>query len=256
MRYPFVKSSIWAGAALALALVIGGCSSPSRPQEIKDGPPSQSRPDLVHLPDAVPRPEPKSRYGNPDTYEVFGKTYRVMDSAEGYRAEGNASWYGRKFHGRRTSSGEPFDMYALTAAHRSLPIPTYAKVTNLRNNRSTIVRINDRGPFHADRIIDLSYATAVKLGFANSGTAPVRVEVIDFLDDFMLQAGAFSSLDSADRMQQTVQKLTGVRTYVVKTSSDSLYRVRVGPVQGETEAERLRGMIMKATGARPMIVPH
>ncbi len=135
-------------------------------------------PELAGLPDPVPRTEPRSRYGNPPTYVVFGKTYRVMESATGYTASGIASWYGAKFHGRPTSSGERYDMYQLTAAHRNLPIPVYARVTNLDNNRSTIVRINDRGPFHDDRLIDLSYAAAVKLGFADRGTARVRVDVL------------------------------------------------------------------------------
>lgn len=237
-----------------LLLISSGCSSPPRPTEIKDGPPSETRSDLAHLPDAVPKQEPRSRYGNPATYSVYGQTYRVLDSADGYSMEGNASWYGSKFHGRRTSSGEPYDMYTLTAAHKTLPIPTYARVTNLANNLATVVRINDRGPFHADRIIDLSYATAVKLGFVHLGTTRVRVEVIDFVQDFMLQAGAFQSLDSADRLQQTMEQLTGVRAFVVRTSEDSLYRVRLGPVRGESEAQRLRGMIAAQTGSLPLIV--
>ena len=121
----------------------------------QDTPPKERR-DVSQLPEPVPKSEPRSRYGNPDTYSVWGKTYRVLPSAEGYQAEGLASWYGQKFHGHRTSSGESFDMYRFTAAHRSLPLPTYARVTNLDNGKSLVVRINDRGPFHEDRIIDLS----------------------------------------------------------------------------------------------------
>ena len=120
-----------------------------------------------------------SASGNGLIYEVWGKQYRVMSSARGYQQTGGASWYGVKFHGRLTSSREPFDMYQLTAAHRSLPIPCFARVTNLENGKSTVVRINDRGPFHSERIIDLSFAAAVKLGFHDQGTAQVSVEVLE-----------------------------------------------------------------------------
>ncbi len=127
----------------------------------------------------MPVQEPLSRYGNPSTYEVDGITYRVLESSVGYEAEGMASWYGEEFQGRRTSSGEPYDMYAMTAAHRTLPIPTYVEVTNLENGRTAVVRVNDRGPFHADRIIDLSYAAARKLGIVGPGTAHVRVRALE-----------------------------------------------------------------------------
>ncbi|TPE48726.1 septal ring lytic transglycosylase RlpA family protein [Maribrevibacterium harenarium] len=131
-----------------------------------------------HLPDLVPKYEPKSRGGNKSPYEVWGKTYYVMDSAEGYVAEGTASWYGNKFHGHKTSNGEIYDMYAFSAAHKSLPLPTYLKVTNLDNGRTVIVRVNDRGPFHGDRIIDLSYAAAARLDYHKKGLARVRIEAI------------------------------------------------------------------------------
>lgn len=131
-----------------------------------------------HLPDLIPKYEPKSRGGNKSPYEVWGKQYYVMDSASGYKAEGTASWYGQKFHGHRTSNGETYDMYAFSAAHKSLPLPTYLKVTNLDNQRSVIVRVNDRGPFHGDRLIDLSYAAAARLGYHKKGLARVRVEAI------------------------------------------------------------------------------
>ena len=212
-------------------------------------------PDLAHLPDPVVIAEPRSKWGNPDSYTVLGKTYRVMDSEVGYYATGLASWYGQKFHGRRTSSGEPFDMFKLTAAHRSLPIPTFARVTNLDNNRTTVVRINDRGPFHSDRLIDLSYAAAVKLGFAETGTAKVRVEVLSPTEDYYLQAGAFRDLGSADRLKAELERLTGRPTFVVRVADDSLYRVRVGPVPGREEAERLRGLIVAAKHGEPLILP-
>ncbi|NVJ51631.1 septal ring lytic transglycosylase RlpA [Marinomonas sp. CT5] len=131
-----------------------------------------------HLPDLVPKWEPKSRGGNKSPYEVWGKKYWVMDSAKGYVAEGTASWYGKKFHGHKTSNGETYDMYSFSAAHKSLPLPTYLKVTNLDNQRSVIVRVNDRGPFHGDRLIDLSYAAAARLDYHKKGLARVRIEAI------------------------------------------------------------------------------
>lgn len=135
--------------------------------------------DASRIPDAVPRVEPRSRYGNPDSYVVNGQRYFVKTSSQGYAERGLASWYGKKFHGHRTSSGETYDMYAMTAAHKTLPLPTYAEVTNLDNGRKIIVKINDRGPFHAQRIIDLSYAAAKKLDMTGKGTAPVLVRALD-----------------------------------------------------------------------------
>jgi len=126
-----------------------------------------------------PKHEPKSRYGNPAKYTVLNKTYSVLTSSKGYKERGYASWYGTKFHGFRTSSGEIYDMYSMTAAHKTLPLPTYAKVTNLNNNRSIIVKINDRGPFHDDRIVDLSYAAASKLGILANGVGKVEVVAIN-----------------------------------------------------------------------------
>ena len=130
------------------------------------------------IPDAVPRIEPRSTHGNPVAYEVFGKRYFVLATADGYRERGVASWYGPTFHARPTSSGEPYDMYAMTAAHKTLPIPAYVRVTNLGNGRSVVVRVNDRGPFVDNRIIDLSYTAAYKLDMTRAGTAFVEVEAI------------------------------------------------------------------------------
>jgi len=135
--------------------------------------------DSIYVADAVPKVEPKSKYGNPESYVVFGKRYYTKDSSKGYVERGLASWYGKKFHGRRTSSGEPYNMYAMTAAHKTLPLPCYARVTNMANGRSAVVRINDRGPFHGSRIIDLSYSAARKLGVVAKGTAMVEVRAID-----------------------------------------------------------------------------
>jgi len=221
-----------------------------------DGPPQVVPTGLADLPDPEVRHERPTKRGNPSSYTVLGKTYHVLGSAAGYAATGNASWYGRKFHGRLTSSGEPFDMYELTAAHRSLPIPTYARVTNLDNGKATVVRINDRGPFHSHRIIDLSYAAAVKLGFAARGTARVRVEVLTPGKDFVLQAGAFKHLDRADRLKKALADLTGRPAYVVKVSGEPFYRVRLGPVKGRPEAERLQTMIDAAEFGKPIILPN
>jgi rare lipoprotein A len=153
-----------------LLLVIAGCSTtPSRtPEQQTQAPP---RPAV----ETAPHWEPPSRTGNPESYEVFGKRYYVMDSSEHYRRRGTASWYGDAFHGKKTSSGVPFDMYKLTAAHKRLPIPTYVRVTHLGNGRSIVVKINDRGPFVDDRLIDLSYAAAAELDMLETGTAPVEV---------------------------------------------------------------------------------
>jgi len=175
--------------ALASAL-LGACGSvPQRPSPatpsatVPAAPPKAAAvppppPDLASIPDAVPRVEPRSRYGNPASYVVFGQRYVLRPSAEGYVERGTASWYGPGFHAARTSSGEPYDMYAMTAAHKTLPIPVFARVTNLRNGRSVVVRINDRGPFVADRLIDLSYTAAWKLDMLRNGTAPVEVRVL------------------------------------------------------------------------------
>ena len=163
---------------LGVSLVLVGCSSsPTRPSQ--DSSPDHVPIDPWSVPEPRPRQEPKSRYGNPASYEVFGKRYHVLDSAKGYQERGLASWYGTKFHGRRTSSGEPYDMFALTAAHKSLPLPTYVRVTNLENGQSLIVKVNDRGPFHEGRIIDLSYSAAVRLGVYAKGSARVEVVALD-----------------------------------------------------------------------------
>jgi rare lipoprotein A len=166
-----------AAAAVALAACAGAPQPQPQPQQ--DGPPPASRAD-VRVPPTIPAPEPKSRYGNPDSYEVFGKRYHVLDTAEGYQERGVASWYGSKFHGRRTSSGEPYDMHAFTAAHKTLPLPTWVEVTNLRNRRSILVRVNDRGPFVANRIIDLSYAAAQELDIVGDGTGLVEIRALTF----------------------------------------------------------------------------
>jgi rare lipoprotein A len=226
-----------------------------------DGPPSGSmRPHDLPA-DAVPRPEPRSRYGNGPVYEVLGKQYRVMNSASGYRERGVASWYGKKFHGNLTSNRETYDMYAMTAAHKSLPLPTYVRVRNLRNNRSVIVRVNDRGPFVHNRIIDLSYAAAMKLDMIGDGTSLVEVTAISFeepagdrpvrkatppappaspapiqstpaVSTIYVQVGAFGERANAERRLGMLAQ-AGIGNAFIheeRTAERVLYRVRIGPV--------------------------
>ncbi|HEX6397511.1 MAG TPA: septal ring lytic transglycosylase RlpA family protein [Steroidobacteraceae bacterium] len=173
---------------ILVSVALAGCSLTRHPEKKAPGRnteaiPSGSNvpsppPDVLAIPDAVPRAEPRGTRGNPPFYEVFGKRYYVMASSDGWVERGTASWYGPGFHAASTSLGEPYDMYGMTAAHKTLPIPCYAEVTNLRNGRKVVVRINDRGPFVGGRIIDLSYTAAARLDMLTAGTAPVEIRVI------------------------------------------------------------------------------
>jgi rare lipoprotein A len=178
-----------ASIALAIAAVLSGCSSaprvsapPSTVQIPRSAQPPTPPTHLLDVPDAVPRVEPRAIYGNPPSYEVFGKRYYVMASSVGYVERGVASWYGPGFHKELTSVREPYDMYGMTAAHKTLPLPAYVRVTNLQNGRSCVVRVNDRGPFVGNRIIDLSYTAAAKLDMLRDGTAMVEVRVLQPVD--------------------------------------------------------------------------
>lgn len=166
---------------LFLLSFLGGCSSSGRYQQKHDSTPTRL-PSSAELKDAIPRAEPYSRGGNKD-YQVFGKPYKVLSTAHNFEQTGTASWYGKKFHGHLTSNGEIYDMYAMSAAHKNLPLPTYLKVTNTANNKSVIVRVNDRGPFHQSRIIDLSYSAAYKLDMLKTGTAQVKITAITNFDE-------------------------------------------------------------------------
>ncbi|WP_292253108.1 septal ring lytic transglycosylase RlpA family protein [Marinospirillum sp.] len=233
-------------------------------------------PDVSRVPDAVPIPEPKSRGGNAPIYVVFGQTYRVMESSRGFTQTGIASWYGSKFHGHQTSNGEIYDMYAMTAAHTRLPLPTYVRVTNLDNNRQVIVRVNDRGPFVGNRVIDLSYAAAHRLDMLKTGTARVRIEAIDPVqwqaqnkrrsnpspvmastrqaDNVFLQVAALGNAQAAQRLQQRVQDLTQAPVRVLQDSgSSSLYRVQVGPLQGASVQTAIQQLEATDLG-RPILV--
>ena len=166
---------------LALVFLTAGCgSSPPRGSGgyyKDDGPGANPPSNLASIPDAQPRNEPLHKFAN-RPYEVFGKRYVPLASVQAFTQRGVASWYGKKFHGQKTSSGETYDMYKMTAAHPTLPIPSYVRVTHVGNGRSVVVRVNDRGPFHGGRIIDLSYVAAYKLGYIGAGSAQVQVEAI------------------------------------------------------------------------------
>lgn len=233
---------LFAASLYVFVIACGGIST-------RDRGPTRA-PDVSNVPNAVPRDEPKSKYGNPAHYDVLGKRYYTLNSSKGYNEKGVASWYGKKFHGRRTSSGETYDMYAMTAAHKTLPLPTYVEVTNLVNGRKIIVRVNDRGPFHDNRLIDLSYTAAKKLAIVSQGTGTVRVRAItknnhyttsstpvtDAHDNsytgLYLQVGAFSTSVSAEQLKAKLQRQIGDAILIVplKKPEGNLYRVRVGPL--------------------------
>ena len=204
--------------------------------------------DVSLLQEPTPRSEPKSRYGNKSPYTVLKKKYFVRDSAEGYKERGIASWYGTKFHGRATSSAEIYDMCQFSAAHKTLPIPSYARVTRLDTGESVIVRVNDRGPFHEGRVIDLSFAAASKLGINRTGTAKVEVEAISDSEAMplpvllpesqksYLQVASFSQEDNADALKERLQTagLDHVQVKKHRLDGDPVWRVRIGPL-GDNE---------------------
>lgn len=227
--------------------------------------------DPATIRNAIPREDVITRAGNKNPYTVLGKTYHLLPSSKNYVEEGVASWYGTKFHGRPTANGEPYSLYAMTAAHRTLPIPAYVKVTNLDNQRTAIVRVNDRGPFHNNRIIDLSYAAAVKLGYDKQGTARVRVEAIDTSvstseqyvqkseERYFLQVGAFKNLASANAMKAELSATLN-QNVLVRSSADSasasevFYRVQVGPITQLNEANRVSEQLQALGKGQPRII--
>lgn len=278
-------------------LMLAACSS-SPPQQQsqrvysmdRDRGPSEAV-DVSHIPDAIPRWEPRTAAGNKSPYTVLGKTYHVMASSDDYREQGLASWYGKKFHGELTSNGEIYDMYGMTAAHKSLPIPTYVQVTNLSNGRQVIVRVNDRGPFHGGRIIDLSYAAAKKLGFVDQGTARVEVSAINpdvwlaqqnggsrgaqltvrptsnssepaapapgyqLPGNTFLQAGAFGSRQSAETLRRQLADLTSLPVFIREIGApQSLYRVRIGPIADHSQLLNLQERIRLLNLGQPHVV--
>lgn len=252
----------------ALAAALAGCGTqPSAPEKpstastkpggyyLDDGPEANPPGNLDAVPDAVPRDEPLHRFAN-RTYVALGNTYTPTTERGTYTKEGVASWYGRRFHGKKTASGELYDMYAMTAAHPTLPIPSYARVTALDSGRSVVVRINDRGPFHSKRIVDLSYTAAHKLGLLGRGSGRVRVESLDPADSVArqetaeardgvyLQVGAFARADNAHALRDRLSRALGLgaeRTRVVQ--SGSLHRVQLGPYADDAAAHADRARV-------------
>ena len=246
-----------------------------------DGPGANPPANLAAIPDAVPRAESLHRFAN-RPYQVFGKDYVPMTGLAPFWQSGVGSWYGRRFHGAATSSGEPYDMYAMTAAHPTLPIPSYVRVTNPANGRSVVVRINDRGPFHADRVIDLSYAAAWKLGYADAGSA--RVEVESLLPGTLqaavapstppaspavlpiaaspaesgaifLQLGAFSARESAETFRARLHRdLAWLSDAIRVVAGGALYRLHLGPYRSRDEARSIAERIQAELSLRPVIV--
>jgi rare lipoprotein A len=225
--------------------LLGGCGQLvlEEADSVPDRPISASQ-----VAEAIPVADPILAAGNTSPYVVHNREYEVMHSARGYRERGRASWYGLKFHGRTTANGEIYDAYLATAAHRSLPIPSYVRVTNLENDRSMVVRVNDRGPFHPDRIIDLSYGAAVKLGFADQGTAAVEVVALTVegvedrrhdpgatADYRYVQVGSFGDENAAHSLSRQLhrQLQAPVAVAQLQLGSRTWHRVRVGPIEDQ-----------------------
>ena len=249
--------------ALSLFALLAGCAKSG----IRDSAPTGGVRGAGLPGDAVPRPERRGRYGNAPVYEVFGKRYKVLESSSGYQERGVASWYGQKFHGRLTSNRETYDMHAMTAAHKTLPLPTYVRVRSLHNNKSIIVRVNDRGPFVENRIIDLSYSAALKLDMIRDGTSLVEVTAISFdepagdrptrqstpsppvppapepkqLNEIYVQVGAFGGRDNAYRRYNLLKSsgIAGAFIHEDSSTSPTLYRVRIGPIAGVVQYDVL-----------------
>lgn len=246
-------------------------SQAERYRQRHDSVPSQP-PDISKLREPVPKVEPRSLYGNRSPYTVNGKTYTVLPSAGGYDERGLASYYGEKFHGYKTSSLEPYDMYQFSAASKSLPLPSYARVTNLENGKSVVVRVNDRGPFHPGRIIDLSYAAAVKIGIWPKGSGMVEVRGIDpsrrgaelaapaavsagVSAGIFLQVGAFADPANAQRVADRLQqaRLAPVQVTAVDVGGRAVHRVRLGPLRDAAQADAVSARVVTMGLPRPRV---
>jgi len=244
--------------ATALCVLLAACSTLTRRAPAERAPlPAPVPPPpagVESIPDAVPHAEPRSAHGNPPFYDVLGRRYFVLSAADGYLERGVASWYGPTFHGGNTSSGELYDMYGMSAAHKTLPLPTYARVTNLRNGRSVVVRINDRGPFVANRLIDLSYTAATRLDMIREGTTLVEVRALtpgapDELTrsaqspppSLYVQAGAYADAHNAQHQLERLHAAGLASAFIVSPleGKSRLYRVRLGPVGSVAEFDQL-----------------
>lgn len=245
--------------SLCVLIILAGCSGSLE----RDAPPEHVPNDLDKVPDAIPRVE-KTNPAKQKTYTVLGKTYHPIKSSKDYVQRGIASWYGRKFHGRRTANGERYNMYAMTAAHKHLPLPTYVRVKNLENGRSVVVRVNDRGPFHSNRIIDLSYTAAHKLGMLKKGVVRVEIRAIDPRNPqhkqprpvnkptpvpntrVYIQAGAFGQVQNARRLQQKLQQKLQrqVSIEATQTAQGKLSRVIIGPLASHEVAQQVTQQLL------------
>jgi rare lipoprotein A len=283
-----------AAGLLVIAMLLPACGTapkvaePAKPGTFgkyysDDGPPLVVPDNLAQVPDAVPRDEPFHKFAN-RPYTVFGQTYVPVVNKQPTKERGLASWYGRKFHGQKTSSGETYDMFAMSAAHKTLPIPSYAKVTNVKTGQSVVVRVNDRGPFHSNRIIDLSYAAALRIGIAGPGSGLVDVERIvgaqGTVDEvpatvlppppvlaavqtpliaresagLWLQLGAFSSADGAESFREHVaRELTWNLEPIDIASRDGVHRVRLGPYRNTEEAAAIGDKVRQSLGIAPVV---
>ncbi len=257
-------------ALFLVLLILSACSSaPPRGGGYyqDDGPQSSIPVDIWQVPEPTPKHEALSNYGN-KPYTVFNKTYYPLKDVRGYRERGIASWYGKKFHGRRASSGEPYDMYALSAAHKTLPLPSYARVRNLANNRSIVVRVNDRGPFLDNRLIDLSYTAAARLGILGTGTGLVEVEGLtpdeptlketqtthmqpavtqppEAAPKLYVQAGAFASLDNARALRARLESgaFKPIEIQTARLDNQVVHRVRIGPLASIEDGDRVAARV-------------
>jgi len=257
-------------AGLLLTLILSACSSLHR-----DGPPSRSV-DVSRIPDAIPKVEPLSRYGNLPRYRVNGVTYHVRSTSHNYQERGIASWYGTKFDAHTTSSGEIYNMLGMTAAHKTLPLPTYARVTNLHNHKSVVVKINDRGPFAPGRIIDLSYAAAKKLGMTGYGTAFVEVRAIDpskkpeplhltpvftarrdLPEKIFVRVGTFQNRQFAERLKKRIIHLVESPVLITRPPRGKIfYRVEIGPLLSPVAVSRIRQRLKTAGIDQGSIIRH
>jgi rare lipoprotein A len=270
-----MKKIIFASYLALLLATLAGCSFAPVTQ---DGAPSQDV-DVSSIPNAVPKVLPRSRYGNPASYVVNGRRYYVLKSAAGYNKTGIASWYGTKFHGQLTSTREVYDMFGMTAASTELPLPTYVRVTNLENGRQIIVKVNDRGPFDKDRILDLSYAAAKKLGYQKKGTALVRVTAINprqwiaqhqaqptstavttthiaHRPHIYLQIGAFADQQNAINLRERIGQYTSSNIIIKQGWSNGhrIYRVQIGPLTGVAENDHVQKVLAEQNLGRAMTV--
>ena len=256
-----------------LALLAAACSTappvadrpaPGEPQTRgggyykDDGPGSSPPPNLAQIPDAEPKAEPPHRFAN-RPYKVFGTEYVPLADARGFKQRGVASWYGRRFHGQKTASGELYDMYAMTAAHPTLPIPSYVRVTNVANGRSVVVRVNDRGPFHSSRVIDLSYAAAYKLGFIQAGSAQVELESVERAAEqaggVYVQVGAFGSRENAESLQARLTRELGwLHESAQVLLSANLWRLHIGPYPSREDARAVADRIAAELDLKPLVV--